>query len=75
MSPGGHLGKEVYYCGRSQMRGAHGMPYSSWFGAAGLGSMNSYDRKIEKSLVSNDRTHILTFSLTNTDVAFPINHA
>ena len=26
--------------------------------------MNSYDRKIEKSLVSNDRTHILTFSWT-----------
>ena len=38
--------------------------FGSWFGAAGLTGIDNFNRKIEKSLVSNDRTHILTFSWT-----------
>jgi len=41
-----------------------GNTFGSWFGAAGLTSMNSYDRRGEKSLVSNDSTHILVLSWT-----------
>jgi len=41
-----------------------GNTFGSWFGAAGLTSINSYDRRGEKSLVATDQTHILVFSWT-----------
>jgi len=38
--------------------------FGSWFGAAGLTGINSYDRRGEKSLAGSDRTHVLVLSWT-----------
>ena len=38
--------------------------FGSWFGAAGLSSMDTFNRKLEKSIMGIDRTHILIMSWT-----------
>ena len=38
--------------------------FGSWFGAAGLTAMDTYNRNLEKSIVGIDRTHVFIMSWT-----------